>query len=105
MGSIAGRSQKNNNRGTRSSPHGEVARKSGLRYDGVDTEVTPVNQALLRKMATERLLDAQALLAAGRWPFAYYVAGYAVECALKACVLAQMVNTGWVFKEKVEGKD
>ncbi|MGL4552235.1 MAG: hypothetical protein ACRC33_13730 [Gemmataceae bacterium] len=56
-------------------------------------------------MATERIQDAQTLLAGGRWVFAYYVAGYAVECAMKSCVLAQMIHTGFVFTDKVEGKD
>lgn len=51
-------------------------------------------------MADERILDASALLAAGRWAYAYYVAGYAVECALKSCVLAQMIHTGGVFTDK-----
>jgi hypothetical protein len=59
-----------------------------------------VNQALLRLMADERILDAGALRAAGRWAYAYYVAGYAVECALKSCVLAQMIHTGGVFTNK-----
>jgi hypothetical protein len=59
-----------------------------------------MNQAELRLMATERILDADALIAAGRWAFAYYVAGYAVECALKSSVLARMIVTGAVFEEK-----
>ena len=56
-----------------------------------------MNQVELRTMALERLLDAEALLREGRWSFAYYVAGYAVECALKSCVLARMIHTGGVF--------
>lgn len=32
------------------------------------------------------MLDAQALLNATRWSGVYYLAGYAVECALKACI-------------------
>ncbi len=59
-----------------------------------------MNQSLLRLMAEERILDADALRAAGRWAYAYYVAGYAVECGLKSCVLAQMIHTGGVFKRK-----
>jgi HEPN domain-containing protein len=51
-------------------------------------------------MADERILDAAALISQGRWAFAYYVAGYAVECALKSCVLARMVHTGAVFEDK-----
>jgi hypothetical protein len=79
-----------------------VAKDRASRYDGGGTEVAPVNQALLRKMATERIQDAQVLLAGGRWPFAYYVAGYAVGCALKSCFLARMVQTGWPFQEGVK---
>jgi hypothetical protein len=58
-----------------------------------------VTQAKLRGMAQERIEDAKILIDGGRWWFGYYVSGYAVECALKACVLAQMVGTGWVFTE------
>jgi HEPN domain-containing protein len=58
-----------------------------------------VNQAELRRMTEERLKDARALLKGKRWEFAYYSAGYAVECALKSCLLVRMVVTGWVFDE------
>ncbi len=34
-------------------------------------------------------MDAEALLASGRWAAAYYLLGYAVECALKASVARQ----------------
>lgn len=60
----------------------------------------PVNQALLQWMTLERIADAQSLLASGRWSFAYYVAGYAVECALKSCVLSRTVHTGAVFTDR-----
>jgi hypothetical protein len=59
-----------------------------------------VNQATLQLMAAERMLDAAALITSGRWSYAYYVAGYAVECALKSCVLARMIHTGGVFQDK-----
>jgi len=59
-----------------------------------------MNQAELRHLAMERLDDANALINEGRWAFAYYVAGYAVECALKSSVLARMVITGGVFQDK-----
>jgi hypothetical protein len=61
-----------------------------------------VNQADLRSLAQDRVMDADALIKGGRWSFAYYVAGYAVECALKSCLLARMVHTGWVFQEKAK---
>ena len=40
----------------------------------------------LRELALLRLKEAQVLLANGCWSGAYYLAGYAVECALKACI-------------------
>src|SRR5215470_12725822 len=55
-------------------------------------------------MAEERVKDAKALLNGGRWEFAYYTAGYAVECALKSCILARMIHTAWVFEEKWDAK-
>jgi hypothetical protein len=45
-----------------------------------------VNRAELRKLAEDRVLDAEAPLKESRWSGAYYLAGYAVECGLKACV-------------------
>lgn len=45
-----------------------------------------MNRTDLQKLAAERVRDAEALLAAGRWSAAYYLAGYAVECGLKACI-------------------
>lgn len=38
----------------------------------------------LRKIARGRLREARALLGASEWSGAYYLSGYAVECALKA---------------------
>jgi hypothetical protein len=64
-----------------------------------------VNRAELQQMTKERLKDAKALLDAERWEFAYYVAGYAVECALKSSLLARMVHTAWVFQEKWKAQD
>ena len=45
-----------------------------------------MNRSDLQQLAEARVLDAEALLNAGRWSGAYYVCGYAVECALKACI-------------------
>jgi HEPN domain-containing protein len=39
-----------------------------------------------QQLAEVRLREAEALLAAGFWDGAYYLAGYAVECGLKACI-------------------
>lgn len=40
----------------------------------------------LRELALLRLKEAQVLFANGCWSGAYYLAGYAIECALKACI-------------------
>lgn len=41
-------------------------------------------------VARMRARDAKALLDAGHCPGAYYLAGYSIECALKACVAKQV---------------
>lgn len=54
-----------------------------------------------QQLAERWLVDAKAMLKAHRWSAAYYVAGYAVECALKACVVARIVNnSGVVFEDR-----
>ncbi len=59
-----------------------------------------MNRAELRRLAEDRVLDAEALLKERRWSGAYYLAGYAVECGLKACVLAFVERTGVIFQDK-----
>jgi hypothetical protein len=59
-----------------------------------------VNKEELRQLAQERILDAKALLAARRWGGAYHLAGYAVECALKACILGLVERTGIIFEDR-----
>jgi hypothetical protein len=59
-----------------------------------------VNRLELRQLAEDRLLDAKLLLDGGRWSGAYYLAGYAMECGLKACVLAFVERTGEIFRDK-----
>jgi HEPN domain-containing protein len=60
----------------------------------------PVNRAELQQLAEDRIFDAEALLANGRWSGAYYLAGYAVECGLKSCVLSHILNTGAIFLDR-----
>ena len=50
-----------------------------------------MNRTELQQLAEERMRDAAALLTAGQWSGAYYMAGYAVECGLKACI-AKLTN-------------
>ncbi len=46
-----------------------------------------------QKVAVERLADAHALFQAGQYSGSYYIGGYAIECALKACI-AKLTNAG-----------
>ena len=45
-----------------------------------------MNRADFQQLAELRLREAKALLASGFPDGAYYLAGYAIECALKACI-------------------
>lgn len=45
-----------------------------------------MNRNDLKALARTRLREAKALLASGHFSGAYYLAGYVVECALKACI-------------------
>jgi HEPN domain-containing protein len=45
-----------------------------------------VNRIDFQQLAELRLEDARALLHAGRYSGAFYLSGYAIECALKSCV-------------------
>jgi hypothetical protein len=49
-----------------------------------------MNRSDLQVLSKLRIDEAEVLLAAGRDAGAYYLAGYAVECALKACVARQV---------------
>jgi HEPN domain-containing protein len=48
-----------------------------------------MNRADFQALAVERCDDADVLLQSGRFACAYYIAGYAVECALKAIIAHQ----------------
>jgi HEPN domain-containing protein len=45
-----------------------------------------VNRADLQKLTDLRIDEAEVLLKAKKYAGAYYLAGYAVECAFKACI-------------------
>lgn len=45
-----------------------------------------MNRADFQRLSNVRLQESRALLAAGFPEGAYYLAGYSVECALKACI-------------------
>ena len=48
-----------------------------------------MNRADFQELSRMREVEAEALLQAGHFAGAYYLAGYAVECALKACIAKQ----------------
>jgi len=52
-----------------------------------------VNRIEWQQLAERWLVDAKGLLDDRRWSAAYYLAGYAVECGLKACVLVRLAAT------------
>ena len=49
-----------------------------------------MNRTDLHSLVDLRVADANALLGSGRYAAAYYIVGYAVECALKACIAKQI---------------
>jgi HEPN domain-containing protein len=49
-----------------------------------------MNRTDLHTLVDLRVADANALLGTGRYAAAYYIVGYAVECALKACIAKQI---------------
>ena len=58
-----------------------------------------MTRAEWQALASEWVGDASALLEKQRWGGAYHVAGYAVECALKACLLKQVeADPGLIFE-------
>ena len=58
-----------------------------------------MNRPELQRLAQERIDNATVLLTAGHWSAAFYIAGYAVECALKSCVLRHIHDTGAIFAD------
>jgi hypothetical protein len=59
-----------------------------------------VNRPILQQLTRDRVRDAKALLAYEQWAGAYHMAGYALECALKSCILKHLDSTGIIFKDR-----
>jgi hypothetical protein len=51
-----------------------------------------LTKSLLQSLAETRRKDAETLLVAGQYSGAYYLSGYAVECALKAIIASRFVQ-------------
>lgn len=60
-----------------------------------------MNRADLQQLANLRIAEAQALLAAGFPAGAYYLAGYAVECAIKSCIAKNVQQHDFPDKDRV----
>jgi HEPN domain-containing protein len=60
-----------------------------------------VTRTDLQKLANLRIEEAEALLKARKYSGAYYLAGYAVECALKACIAKKTKRHDWPNKDLV----
>lgn len=58
-----------------------------------------MNRGDLQKLSNARIREAKILLQAGEYSGAYYLAGYAVECALKACFAKQVKRYDFPDKE------
>jgi hypothetical protein len=59
--------------------------RTGLRYN-LRVASIPIYRKDFKALADLRIAEARILLARHREQGAYYLAGYAVECALKACI-------------------
>ncbi len=60
-----------------------------------------MNRADFQQLATLRIAEAKALLAAGFPAGAYYLAGYAIEDAIKACIAKAVQQFDFPEKERV----
>jgi HEPN domain-containing protein len=60
-----------------------------------------VDRRGLQELSRIRLKEAKALLKGGMADGAYYLAGYAVECALKACIAKETKRYEFPEKERV----
>jgi HEPN domain-containing protein len=61
-----------------------------------------MNRNDFQEIAEHRLRESKALLDAGFPDGAYYLAGYAVECALKACIAKRTQEHDFPEKESIQ---
>ena len=62
-----------------------------------------MNRTDFQELAVVRLQEAETLLDAGLFDGAFYLAGYAVECALKACIARQTQQYEFPERDRVLG--
>lgn len=63
-----------------------------------------VTMSEFQELADQRLAEAKALLDHGQWDGSYYLAGYAVELGLKACIIKTLLATD-AFPDKEFSKN
>lgn len=61
-----------------------------------------MNRRDLQLLADLRIVDAKILLDFGRFSAAYYLLGYTIECALKACIAKQIMEHDFPDKQLVQ---
>jgi len=61
-----------------------------------------VDRRDLQELSKVRLKEARALMGLGLYDGAYYLAGYAVECALKACIAKDTRRHQFPDKKRVD---
>jgi len=61
-----------------------------------------MNRLDFHRLAAVRLREAKTLLDAGEFSGAYYLCGYSVECALKACIAKRTVEHDFPDRRRVE---
>ena len=61
-----------------------------------------MNKTDLENLVEIRISEAAVLLTSGNFPGAYYLAGYALECALKACIAKQVSQYDFPNKKLAE---
>jgi HEPN domain-containing protein len=61
-----------------------------------------VDRRDLQELSKVRLKEARALMELGLYDGAYYLAGYAVECALKACIAKETQRHQFPDKKRVD---
>lgn len=58
-----------------------------------------MNKTDLERLVDIRVSEAQVLLESGQYEGAYYLAGYALECAIKACICKQVSENDFPNKQ------
>lgn len=61
-----------------------------------------MNRSDFQRLATVRLEEAKTLLEQGKYAGCYYLSGYAIKCALKACIARMTKRYDFPDKQQVQ---